>query len=206
MTQFMKTKIQFEEALDGLGCDSSNYWDWLLIPSDFKAIALYVQFYEQITLAWEKTKKPFVYEEDAVSTLMQYLLKNIPILESDRKRFTPAYIYKIAFNAFYPLVRIKRDIDFYTNWASTYGPVLDVNLRDDDEENLFTEPYYIDRLVDEKTPFDEFNRNEFWKLIESTDSETKQVVERLVNGKKIRKRDADAVANLVEILGIFYNS
>ena len=69
-----------------------SYDEWNMVPSEHKAAVLFVQFYDEITLAWYKTKSFFVVEEDGVSTMLQYLMKNVPINENDSKRFKPSYI------------------------------------------------------------------------------------------------------------------
>ena len=95
-----------------------TYDEWFVLDQDHKAAALYVQFFSQITLAWYKCKQIYASfyasEEDAVSTMFQYILKNIPLIESDGKKFTEAYMYKVAYNCLYCICHdIKRDKDRY---------------------------------------------------------------------------------------------
>lgn len=187
MNQFKETLNRFKPALIGL--DYNNYWEWMLIPDDLKAAALYEKFYDTITLAWSKTQKPFVEEETAVSTLMQYLIKNVEIIREDRKRFTPNYLYKIAFNAFYPLGRIKRDIERFSQEESLwdYTHEYDNQVSDDIDNNFYWDSPYICRAV----AFDESDDEmleEVWKIIESCDEQTKKVIESLIGGKKLGKR------------------
>ena len=89
-----------------------SYVEWLALSQDKKSALLFVQFYEQITLAWYKTKSYYAQDEDGVSTVLQYLMKNVPVIENDEKRFTPNYIYKVAYNCLYCICHdIKRDKD-----------------------------------------------------------------------------------------------
>lgn len=192
MNQFKETLNHFKPALTGF--DYSTYWEWMLIPDDYKAAALYVQFYDAITLAWSKTQKPFIEEENAVSTLMQYLIKNVEIIKLNRKRFTPNYLYKIAFNAFYPLGRIQRDIDYFYNEhrcpvrkdSAKNGDSLD-NMDADNyfycesvyfERGVVTDEYFEDRFVD----------HDIWAIIESCDDDTQRVIEYLLGGRKLGKK------------------
>lgn len=78
-----------------------TFEEWLSVEDDRKAAVLYVQFFEQITLAWYKVRSFYTDEEDGVETVLQYLIKNVSILVSDSKRFTRAYIYRVAYNCLY---------------------------------------------------------------------------------------------------------
>ena len=124
MNQFIETRKLFENVI-GVKYPLT-YEVWLVVRDNLKAAALYVKFFDQITLAWRKTKKPFMEEETAISTLMQYLMKNVDIIKENPKRYTPNYIYRVAFNAFYPLGRIKRDIDEWSHRTVDYD--LDLEL------------------------------------------------------------------------------
>lgn len=191
MNQFKETLDHFKPALTGL--DYSTYWEWMLIPDDYKAAALYVQFYDAITLAWYKTQKPFIEEEIALSTLMQYLLKNVEIIKQNRNRFTPNYMYKVAFNAFYPLGRIQRDIDyFYNEHASEYEKIRnrsdDMSEEFDPDNSAYSERPFTDRLMVFDIYFHDTHDDEIWKIIESCDDDTKRVIEYLLGGRKLGKK------------------
>ncbi len=80
-----------------------SYRAWMKLPENFKAAALYVQFYNEITLAWYKVKTNWSIEEEGVETINQYLIKNVSKIKGDKKRFKPAYIYKVAYNCLYCL-------------------------------------------------------------------------------------------------------
>lgn len=186
MTQFQETKTLFSSALNAENCNTSCYWEWMLVPDNLKAVALYTQFYNQITLAWSKTKKPFVEEETAISTLMQYLIKNVSIIEDKPERYREAYIYQVARNSFYSLGVVKREIAEYANRASIYERVDKTSPSlDSMEEPYYTEDSYIDRRVDTVSLFDSIENRHFWEQIEKLDADTKDVVECLINHKRI---------------------
>ena len=48
-------------------------------------------------------------ECEAVSTVLQYLLKNVPKIENNRKRYSSSYIYQVSFNCIRSLHWRKRD-------------------------------------------------------------------------------------------------
>lgn len=153
-----------------------SYEEWIMIPSEHKAAVLFVQFYDQITLAWYKTKSFFVLEEDGVSTMLQYLVKNVPLIESDPKRFKPAYIYKVAYNCLYCISHdIKRDIERYENEVSN------IVMSGEDQLDLF------DTVVGKSDIYDEILKQEFWAVIENMGLKTQKVINHLLNGESLDK-------------------
>jgi len=150
-----------------------SYSEWCKLPSGHKAAVLYIQFFDQVTLAWYKLKSVYSVEADGVDEVLQYLQKNVEKIEKDEKRFTPAYIYKVCYNCLYCLCRDpNRYKRAYENECSNivgYG---------EDELDLF------DIQVDKSDKYDEYCkdsvREAFWKLIEDTDMDTKLVVAKLL--------------------------
>ena len=85
-TQLHKTRALYSNYI---GYDKPLTFDeWNELPFGSKAAALFVQFFDQISLAWFKTKSFYTPEEDGISEVMQYLMKNVPIIEQDPARFT----------------------------------------------------------------------------------------------------------------------
>lgn len=153
-----------------------SYEEWSNLSDDHKAAVLFVQFYDQITLAWYKTKSFFVLEEDGVSTIMQYLLKNVPVIESEPKRFSPSYIYKVAYNCLYCISHdIKRDIERYEKEMSN------IISCGDDQLDLF-DTVSCNSNVDEH-----ISKEEFWATIENMGLKTQKVVYHLLNGDSLNK-------------------
>lgn len=151
-----------------------SYDEWMMIPSEHKAAVLFVQFYDEITLAWYKTKSFFVVEEDGVSTMLQYLMKNVPIIEKDPKRFKPSYIYKVAYNCLYCISHdIKRDIERYENEVSN------IVTSGEDQLDLF------DTVVSKSDMYEEISRQEFWAIIEDMGVKTQKVINYLLNGESL---------------------
>lgn len=155
-----------------------SYEEWLAVADDSKAAVLYVQFYDQITLAWYKTKSFFVLEEDGVSTVIQYLMKNVPILKKDPSRFKPSYIYQVAYNCLYCISHdIKRDIERYEREISNIVGC------DDDELDLF------DTVTSNDPDYEEIlTKENFWAIIEDMGLETAKVVEYLLNDEPLKKK------------------
>ena len=205
MNQFKESLNRFKSALTRL--EYNTYWEWMLIPDELKAAALYVQFYDTITLAWSKTRKPFIEEDIAVSTVLQYLVKNVDIIKKNRSRFTSNYIYKVTFNALYPLGRIQRDIDFFYNeHASTAEMLHNKNCDWADEldpDNVFyTESVFIEKMITTDSYSEDSSVEEIWEIIESCDDDTKRVIEFLVGGKKLGKKLTAKIPTVIAELRI----
>lgn len=154
-----------------------SYNDWLLVADSDKAAVLFVQFFDEITLAWNKTKSFYALEEDAVSTVLQYLSKNVPILVNDSKRFTSAYIYRVAYNCLYCISHdIKRDRERYENETSN------IVICGEDVYDLFDTVMCNDDEVDVRAI-----RSEFWRVIETMGPETEKVINHILNGESLGK-------------------
>lgn len=154
-----------------------SYNDWLLVADSDKAAVLYVQFFDEITLAWNKTKSFYALEEDAVSTVLQYLSKNVPILINDPKRFTSAYIYRVAYNCLYCISHdIKRDRERYENETSN------IVICGEDVLDLFDTVITHDDEIDVRAA-----RTEFWRVIETMGPETEKVINHILNGESLGK-------------------
>lgn len=156
-----------------------SYEEWMAKPDDQKAVILYVQFYEQITLAWYKTKSFFVQEEDGVDTMVQYLMKNVPIIKENPNRFKASYIYQVAYNCLYCISHdIQRDKDRWaletSNIAGEYDNGVEIDLFDT----------IIDNCQDSEG---NMTRKLFWAVIEQMGPETEKVINYLLNGQSLGK-------------------
>lgn len=155
-----------------------SYDEWMDVDDEDKAAVLYVQFYSQIVLAWNKVKSFYTIEEDGVETILQYLMKNVPIIMNDPKRFTARYIYRVASNCLYCICHdIKRDRD---RWELEVSNIQSSG----DSEDTFD---LFDTLVDESSGNMEgaIAKEEFWKVVDSLGDDVLKVVEKLLNGNKI---------------------
>lgn len=165
---FYATRTLFRTVV---GYEPWSYDEWLSLDNDYKAAALYVTFFDQITLAWSKAKSFYVVDEDGVSELMKYLIKNTPIIANDKKKFSAAYIYKVAYNCMYCVSRdIKRDRDAYENNVPQYVHV------GDDVLDLF------DTVVDATHPTEVMDKRKFWSIIDEQPWDTKAMIVKILEG------------------------
>ena len=100
-SEWYKTYLVYLNQLHNKSSYSYNAWKRL--PESLKAICLYVNFYDEITLAWNKVKTKWVCEQDGIEVINQYMIKNVSKIENDKKRFDPKYIYRVSWNCLYCL-------------------------------------------------------------------------------------------------------
>lgn len=177
--QFYVTRDLFKEYT---GYDSKNplsYEEWDELPSEYKAAVLYLQFFDQITLAWYKCCKNFSQTDDGVSEVLQYLNKNVPIIEKDPKRFSAAYIYRVSYNCLSCVC--WEDGKHGKIYKNEYSNVVQSG---EDELDLF------DTVVGYSDLFEEYihqgAHDYIWPLIEDLGQDTVAVVSQLL-GEKSRK-------------------
>lgn len=173
---------QFKEAFKRFsefsGYNEPISWDdWIkLRDRDTRVAILYCQFYNEITLAWYKAKADFVPDEDGLSCVLQYLIKNVPILEEDENKFSPAYIYRIAYNCMDCLRYIQRDINRHNTETTN------VVFYDGEELDLCDLAPHRDMEYE-----DAQDRKEFWAIIASMGPEVEKVINHLVNEESLRR-------------------
>ena len=195
---FHETLVMFREAT-GLEADVPlTYEEWMSIPKSLKSAALFVMYYNTITFAYYKARSFYSPEEDNVSIVLQYLEKNVPILEKDRKRYSPKYIYQVAYNCIFCQSRgIKRDVERYESEVSN------VVCDGDTELDLF------DTVVDKNSIEGEIFRKDFWKVIDSykEDDMVMAVIDNLINGTRLpaggKQRKTEIVEMLKDSLSVF---
>lgn len=170
-----------------------SYEEWAQLKSENKAAALFVQFFEQITLAWYKCKSFYTPEEDGVSTVLQYLQKNVSIIEENPKKFTPNYIYKVAYNCMYCICHdIKRDRLAYENEVSNIIPTDDGDI--DLFDTVCKEVDYFEAAYQVR------KSDEIWQLVDSLGKDVQKVVDDLMTNTKQSGLSAKRREAAMEIL------
>ena len=176
-----------------------SYDEWSNLLDEHKVAVLYCQFFDEIILAWYKTKSFYASEQEGVETICQYLMKNVPVIESDPKRFTNKYIYRVAYNCLYCIShdRIRDKLEYelkVSNIVSTSEG--DIDIFDTFISKNSEADYDIDnRLIE----------YEFWKTIDE-DDDTRLMADYILTGKGISwrsKRRKAAIEKLREKLDKF---
>ena len=108
---FISTKQMFREYLVGYSYPLT-YETWVAADEEDKAALLFVNFYNQITLAYSnvvtKYNADYIIAEDAVSNILGVLIKNSNILtekDDGSKRFTQGYFYSVCWGCIFSMVR-----------------------------------------------------------------------------------------------------
>jgi len=156
-----------------------SYNEWSQKPVDHQAAILFVQFYNQITMAWYKASEryPFIDEEDALSIAMQYLQKQVERNLMTEEKFTPGYIYTVSWNAISGLGWTQRDQNRYANEVS------EVVETSEGQVSLY------DTVIDSQSgDFDTLLQDrEMMNLIANMGEKTQKVLNYLLNGESLKK-------------------
>lgn len=204
---FHDTRVLFIQSLGYK--EPLSFEDWKAQPDDLKAAFLFVQFYNEITLAWDKADSlDFGDDTEGVSTVFQYLQKQVSnsqyfqkedttkkataeyrrqhpdgfIIKEERKieedpsKFSPAYIYRVAYNCLYCICGHDRkcDKERMTNETST------IMMHDGEEFNV------LDTFIDRKNCVESVVAStslekEFWSIIEDTGVSAEKVMRYLLS-------------------------
>lgn len=218
-SQFKQTRDLFAQFTGISG--SISYEDWATKPEDMKAAILFVNFFDQITLAWYKEQGEHTYEEDAVDEAVHICSKlcgrsvkqvrdikdkegnilGVDLSKTDcgcainKNTFTPAYIFNAMRNAFSSL-NYER-----TLVRSTYRHPDDVKANLPYCQNQYfkdvngDEQDIFSTVGDMNTPDVEFERKEFWMAMEDKMStQTEELLKKLMSmdDKIVEKRHAAA--------------
>lgn len=109
-SQFLQTRNMFRDYLKDYP-KNPDYSVWNNAPEEDKAALLYNTFYQEITLAWYNAVVSngivYVTQEDGVSTVLQYLMKNVEKISADADRYSPKYIYQVSYNCLLSLWRTR---------------------------------------------------------------------------------------------------
>lgn len=174
-----------------------SYEEWMAAPDECKAAILYVQFFDQITLAWMKTQVSFVDINDGVSEVLQYLHKNVEKIKKDGKRFTAAYIYKVVWNCLSCLCWV--DDDYSRRSRIFHNECSNIVGYGDDELDLFNIIKESDE--DREAKFDLDGRRQFlvkatqlWDIIEDMGKNAKIVVAKLLGEKSYPPKELNSVS------------
>lgn len=175
-TCFYETRAMFRNYLNYE--KPLSYEEWLSVDDDNKAAVLYVQFFDQITLAWYKLRTKAAIEEECVSEVLMYLVKNVPLIKENPSRFKPNYIYKVAYNCIYcksmdPYKGQTSKTSWYNNTTSQYVQ------SGDDIVDIF------DTICDVEDIDVIACKEHFWKIIEDMGEDTLAVVDQILNGGRL---------------------
>lgn len=182
INEFKNTYNFFKYTFDSFNISFPiPYEVWQTIPSELQSAALFCNFYNQINLVWLKVKTPASVSADCVSEVLVYLQKNVEKILSDQKRYTPSYIYRVAYNcmfytANYPYTKTSGVNGYYQN------TVPHIVKTDNGEIDLYDMICGSDSDLTETELMYEYSN--LWEIIDSLDENHKKVVYGIIDGKK----------------------
>lgn len=183
--QFQLTREMFTEAMTAYQFPMS-YEEWMNVPDDYKCAALFINFYDTITLAWQKQKVYFLEDEDAVSMIIQYLLKNVDKIKADSKRYKGAYIFTVAARAIIGFVRPMARQEYYDNYQGQY-----FDTPDGGEKDIF-------EILEDK--IDRFDQEKFCSIIASLSGDEFELAMTIISAKPLTKKEMDKYAEVYDKL------
>jgi len=173
-SQFIQTRNMFRDYLSGYP-KNPTYEEWNNAAEDDKAALLYVTFYQEVTLAWYNavTSNGVVYisQEDGVSTVLQYIMKNVEKISEDEKRYAPQYIYQVCYNCLLSLwktrtTEMQRSNNEISNEYTEDGNVVNLwDLVPSEDEDLETQQ----------------TKEAIWNIIRHMGPKAEKVVNHLIN-------------------------
>ena len=188
---------------------SLSFEQWKAVPEDQKAAVLFVQFFDQVCMAYNKANKGVINAEDAVSIVLQYLQKNVAKILEQPNRFSPAYIYQVCYNCIYCILEGEKLQKRLAETPSTID-------YDGEELNLFDSLGIGSDSAEDAYELEAI-QNRIWTVIEECGLESRKVARYLISGdvkdlKKVSKnsknyekdplRDVEvSVDKLDEIIG-----
>ncbi len=172
-SQFIQTRKMFRDYLSGYP-EHPTYDEWKNADSEDRVALLYVHFYKEITLAWYNAivsrDIAYVTQEDGVSTVLQYLMRNAELLVDHPEIYTPNYFYKIAYNCIGCLPRTKRE--------QAWNEVMPNEYKEDDVDvNLWD----LVPSTDEDFETQELKES-IWEIIRKMGPKAEKVANHLING------------------------
>lgn len=181
---FSATRKIFSNYL--LGKEQWSFDEWAKLPDDDKAAALYLNFYDQITLSAYKviSNAKWVDVDELVETTIQYLDKNVKIIKNDPKRYTPAYIYKITDNAL-------RNVAFYRKGDKERYQTTSSNIVDTEDGEIDVFETYMGSKSAEDTFFDGLDTEALWNVVKSLGPDAQDVALKLINGESFGRKNSE---------------
>lgn len=192
--EFVKTRNLFKEFLSVYYSKNISYNEWVQAEPDHKAALLYVKFYQEVTLAWYNavTSKNIVFisQDEGVSTVLQYLMKNVDIISQDEERFTAEYVYTVCYRCLFSLWRSRKSEQLRAAsevcpefTVDVPGTIFGYTVKVGAHVNLFDLVPSTDMDVETKQTLEVM-----WNIIHHMGPKAEKVVNHLINPKDTLRR------------------
>ena len=208
-SQFIQTRKMFRSYLSGYP-KNLTFEEWNKADDDDKAALLYVNFYQEVTLAWYNSvvAKGVIYisQEDGVSTVLQYLMKNVSKISEDPERYSAEYVYTVCKNCLLKLWQTRTTEMHRCNVEVSHefqveaaGTVLGKNFKEGGTVD------YWDLTPSEDDDLEtQLLKESIWNIIRHMGPKAEKVVNHLINpsdtlrkvSTKSSERDIDRLADV----------
>ena len=161
-----------------------SYEEWCKSPQDHKAALLFVNFFSKMIQAWDKANRfDFIPGEDGVSVVCQYLEKNVARIEQEPKKYTEAYIYKVAYNCMYCICHDLKSVN--DRWENETSSIVSYQ----GEELSVFDTVSDSRGSAEQVYLTDNDQKAFWDIVESSDPKCQKVIDYLLSNdvKSLKK-------------------
>lgn len=195
-SQFRATKKMLLSSTFSKTQFPMDYATWNALDTDYKAVALFVNYYRTITVAWSQFINPVITTDDAVAAVLDKLHKIVPIMSeytgngTGEEIYTSGYIYTVCWRAIMDKSKGKGVNERYHKEVS--NEVSDWDL--DDVIDLF------DIVAYENEPMEVVHAREaLWTIIEGMGPKALKVADHLINGSSLHKShkgDGDLLADV----------
>lgn len=208
MYEFKDTYSRFKSAVDAATKHPyDTFVGWVLLDKEYRAAALYVTFYSEIVVAWKKNYSmfPYIDESLAVSTVMQYLMKNVMTILDHPKRFSKPYIYKVVYRCIYSLGLVKSSANCFYNRTNSFYEYDEIQASSvDTEGSEFYLSYRLrDAMIDNSDMLELIQNHEIERLLDQIVTEDERfgyLIENLLCNTRMPKGTASCKEHLFNLL------
>lgn len=205
---FSETKTLFKDFLNGK--TNYEYDEWKHLSADCKSAALYLNFYDTIMAALYRARqhKPIPGDDtDLVSVATEKCQRIVEVLDTQPEKYTKGYVSLVMYNAF----------------AVTLSQLVSSKQKRFDVFNVFSISETLDLLYPESQVadeadgkagklvealsgfemqnaiYEELRKVQFEAVVDNQPKYVREIIEKLINGGKLGKKQQQIIPYLREI-------
>ena len=177
-SQFRATKKMLLSGVFSKSQFPMDYSTWNALDFDYKAAALFVNYYRTITLAWSHFVNPVITTDDAVDAVLFKLHAIVPKLSEElgEEMYTPQFIYIVCKNAIMDKSKSKSVNERY------HKELSETILWSDETVDIFDIIAYYDEPIENT-----YAREALWAIIEGMGPKAMKEVDHMINGGSLKK-------------------
>ena len=198
ITAFSDTRAMFREYFDGK--DTYSYVEWKHLPEDCKAAALYLNFYDTIMTSLYKARvcRPVPGDDaDLVSAALEKCEHVIAVLDEQPEKYTRGYMSLVMYNILGSELNqliSSRQKQFNVFQCFNFSETSDVVEADSDKNYNMIETASTEDILDAQR---------IKKIIDDQPEYVQDIIEKIINGGKLGKKQQQIIPYLQEIFSEF---